>query len=171
MRIGIVKEKYEKKTRWLFYILIPLFLLATYPTLIALNIGNLTAGIIFVIITIVSFILLDKIVDDIDILGEIEIQNDSFILFQNGQEILIPFKKVKMFLLNPKLGLSRVAETYNVYNCEIMTDENNYHLNITRGEIRNGKIVLRNLVNPKAFDLIKFLKKQKINHRIEGRKY
>lgn len=167
MHIGIVREKYNKKTRWLFYFLIPIFLLATYPALKALNIEDLTAGIIFGIIAIVCFVLLDKKIDDIVILGKLEIKNDSFILIQDNQEVLIPFKNIRMFLLNPKIGLSRVAETYKVYDCQIRTEENNYRLKLTRGEIRNGKIVARNLLNPKAFDLIKFLKKKKINHRIE----
>lgn len=170
MRIGIVKEKYNKKTRWLFYILIPLFLLVTYPLLIEFGFEKLIAAITFGFITIVSFILLDKKVEDIEIVGELEINSDSFLVIQNDQEILIPFKNIRLFLLNPTIGLSRVAETYKVYDCQIKTIEKNYHLKLTRCEIKNGKVVSRNLVNPKAFDLIKFLKKQNINLRIEIRK-
>jgi len=77
--------------------------------------------------------------------------------------------EIKMILLTPMLGVSKVADTYKVYNCQIKTNDNLYSYQITREEILNGKLIAKNLMNPKAFDLIKFIEKQKINYRFGNR--
>jgi hypothetical protein len=171
MRIGIVKEKYNKKIRWFYYVIIPLLLLVSYPILMTLNLEIGLVWILFALLCIISFVLIHKIVDDIIIIGEMEIDSDKFKLKLNNQETPIPFDSIKMVLLKPKLGFSRVAHTFKVYECQIKTHEDYYRFDVTREEVENGDIVAKNILNPKAFDLIKFLKRKNINYRIEQRVY
>lgn len=166
MRVGIVKEKYNKKIRWFYYMTIPLILLVSYPILLRLNLEIGIVWFLFALLCIISFVLIDKVVDDIVLIGEMEIDPDKFKLKLNNQEIPIPFDSIKIVLLKPKLGVSRVARTFKVYECQIKTYEDYYCIHVTRGEVENGIIVEKNILNPKAFDLIKFLEKKNINHQI-----
>ena len=171
MQIGIVKEKYSKPFRLIFYIGFFLFLIATYPLLMQLNIGLGLTLIVFSLIGITGFIFIDKVVEDIILLGNIEIRDDSFVIDLEDDRNIILFKEIKMILLKPKLGGSTNGSTSKVYVCQIKTIDELYSYHITREEIRNGKLIARNLMRPKAFDFIQFLEKQKINHRIGKRSY
>ncbi len=169
MRVGIVKEKYSKSFRWIFYIGVPLLLLSTYPLFVLVNMSLGFTWFVFALICITGFIVIHKVVDDIIILGEVEIREDSFVFDIKENVITIPFNEIRMILLKPILGMSRVADTYKAYNCQIKTNDNLYTYQITREEIRNGKLIAKNLLNPRAFDFITFLEKQKINHRFGKR--
>lgn len=169
MRIGIVKEKYRKKFRWLFYIAVPLLLLSTYPLLLLADVELGIIWFLLAVICVAGFVFIHKVADDIIVLGEVEICDDSFVFDLKGDINKIPFKEIKMILLKPILGVSKVADTYKVYDCQIKTSDNLYSYQITREEIVDGKLIAKNLMNPKAFDFIKFLEEQKINHRIGKR--
>lgn len=125
--------------------------------------------VVFAIICVAGFIFIHKIADDIIVLGEVEILDDSFVFDLKDNITTIPFREIKMILLKPMLGVSRVPDTYKVYDCQIKTDDKLYSYQITREEIVNGKLIAKNLMNPKAFDFVKFLEKQKINHRFGKR--
>lgn len=167
MYIAVVKQKYSKKNRRWFYIFYYAILLVTFPLLIALDIPKSMAGILFAIMVITSLILIQKFAEDVEIIGTVEIKTDSFEVIQNGEKILIPFSEIQMFLLNPLLGTSRVAETYKAYDCQIRTSQKNYRFTLTREELRNGKVRPKNLMRPNAFDLITFLKQKNIQYRID----
>jgi hypothetical protein len=62
--------------------------------------------------------------------------------------------------------VSRVEFTFKVYDCHIKA-EKEYHFDVTREAIENGKIISRNLINPKAFDLIRFLEQKQIDEKME----
>ncbi|MCH2234772.1 MAG: hypothetical protein MK078_11035 [Crocinitomicaceae bacterium] len=171
MRVGIVKEKYSKSFRWIFYIGVPLLLLSTYLLLMLVNIDLGFTWLVLAIICIAGFVFIDKVVDDIIILGEVAIREDSFVFDLKENVITIPFNEIRMILLKPMLGVSRVADTFKVYNCQIKTNDNLYIYQITREEIKSGKLIAKNLMNPRAFDFIRFLEKQKINHRFGKRIY
>ena len=74
-----------------------------------------------------------------------------------------------MILLQPMLGLSKIPDTYKAYKCQIKTNDNLYSYQITREELKDGKLVAKNITNPKAFDLIKFLDKRQIQYRFGKR--
>lgn len=171
MQIAIVKAKYDKKIRWIYYIVIPILLLALFPFLMLLNPEIITTSILFGIICVLSFVFIDKVVDGIIIQGEIQINATDLIINFENQKSTIPYDQIRMIILKPKLGLSRVAHTFKVYDCQIKTEEHYYHFDVTRESVENGKIKARNLMNPKAFDLIRFLEEKKINHRFEKRIY
>ena len=171
MKLAIVKAKYDKKIRWIYYIVIPILLIILFPFLLQLNPEIITTSILFGIICILSFVFIDKVVDSIMIQGEIKINaNDLIINFEN-QKSTIPYNKIKIIILKPRLGMSRVSRTFKVYDCQIKSEEHYYHFEVTRESVENGKIKARNLMNPKAFDLIRFLEEKKLNHRIEKRIY
>ncbi len=167
MYVAIVKQKYGKKKRWWFYILYYTVLLTTFPLLITLNVDKSIAGILFAALVLASLLLIDKLIEDVEVIGKVEIKTDSFVIIQNGKKTPVPFNAIQMFLLTPLIGVSRVAETYKAYDCQIRTNEKNHRLALTRAEVRNGKIITKNLIRPNAFDLIKLLKRQNINYRIE----
>ena len=169
MRVGIVKEKYSKTNRWILYIVVTLLLLSTYPLLMLFNMGLGITWLVFAIICIAGFVFIHKVADDIIILGEVEVCDDSFVFDLKGNIITIPFNEIKMILLKPMLGLSKLADTFKVYDCQIKTNDNLYSYQITREEVIDGKLIAKNLLNPKAFDFIKFLEKQKINYRFGKR--
>lgn len=171
MQIGIVKERYNKKTRWFYYIVMPLILIAIYPLLLILNFGLTITWILFSIVTIISLIIIDKVIDSIIIIGKIEIGDKQFKITLDKEVLTISFDKIKCIILNPKLGLSKLPHTFKVYQCQIKTIESDYKFDITREELRNGKIISKNILASRAFDLIKFLEKKKILYKIEKRVY
>jgi hypothetical protein len=169
MRIGIVEEKYNKSIRWIFYIGIPLLLLISYPLIDLLNLGLDFTWLVFAILCIVGFVAIHKIVDDVIFKGDVEIHEDSFSFLVDEEYTTIPFKDIKMMLLQPMLGLSKIPDTFKAYKCQIKTHDNLYTYQITREELKNGKLVAKNILNPKVFDLIKFLDKQQIHYRFGKR--
>ncbi len=171
MQIAIVKAKYDKKIRWIYYIIIPILLLASFPFLMILNLKIGITFSLFAVIGILSFVFIDKVVDGIIIQGEIQMNDKELIINFENQKSTIPYNQIKMIILKPKLGLSRVAHTFKVYNCQLKTGDHYYHFDVTREAVENGKIKARNLINPNAFDLIRFLEQKKVNHRIENRIY
>ncbi|MFT6921483.1 MAG: hypothetical protein ACJA1C_000480 [Crocinitomicaceae bacterium] len=169
MQIGIVEGKHSKSVRWIFYIGIPLLLLISYPVLDILNLDIGYTWIVFSILCISGFAVIHKVADDVIFKGEMEINEDSFSFHLNEETTSIPFKDIKMVLLYPMLGLSKIPDTFKSYKCQIKTHDNVYTYQITREELKDGKLIAKNILNPKAFDLIKFLDKQKINYRFGKR--
>lgn len=170
MRIAIVEAKYDKRIRWIYYIIIPLLLVVLFPLLTMLIPGFILSAVLFGVICILSFVIIDKVIDDIIIKGEIEINETELIIHFENQETTIPYNHIKGIILKPKLGMSKVEHTFKVYDCQIKADKY-YHFDVTREAVENGKIKSKNLINPQAFDLICFLEQKKINYRIEKRTY
>lgn len=166
MTVGIVEQKFSRRTRRIFYVLHMLILIIAYPLLKAVGIETPIAEILLSFMIFGSLFFIHRIVEGVKIIGKIQVKDDSFILDQNNKQVSVPFKEIQMFLLIPVLGSSRISENYKVYACQIRTNENNHRLNLTREEVRNGKIINKNITRPSAFDLIHFLKKKHIQHRI-----
>jgi hypothetical protein len=168
MKIGIVEVKYNKKNRWIYYIVIPILLPALFPLFFMFIPEIITTFVLYGIACILSLVFIDKVIDGIIFKGEIQINENELIICFNEQETTIPFNQIKLIILKPILGMSRVEYTFKVYDCQIKA-EKEYHFNVTRAAFENGKIISRNLINPKAFDLIRFLEQKQMNYRIEKR--
>jgi len=165
MEIGIVKGKYSKPIRWVFYICIPVLLIITYPILEPLDLGISTTWLIFGILCISGFIIIHNIADKVDHIGTVELLNDSFNFKVDNTLKSIPFVEIQSIILQPMLGVSRLPQTFKVYKCNIQTTTGKYTYQITREEVKNGKLKPKNLLNPKAFDFIKFLDSHSINYK------
>ena len=168
MKIGIVEAKYDRKIRWIYYIVIPILLPALFPLFFMFIPEIITTFFLCGIACILSLVFIDKVIDGIIFKGEIQINENELTICFNEQETTIPFNQIKLIVLKPKLGMSRVEYTFKVYDCQIKA-EKEYHFDVTREAFENGKIISRNLINPKAFDLIRFLEQKQINYRIEKR--
>ena len=165
MRIGIVKEKYSRLSRQASYIGVTIFLLLTYPLLLQVNLSIGITWLLFSLICIASLIFVNKVIDDIIILGEVEIGHDSFSFSLKQETTIVHYKDIEMILLKPMFGGVRAPDIFKVYQCQIKTHDNVHSYQITREEIKNKKLIAKNIVNPKAFDFIDFLENKKINYR------
>lgn len=169
--LGIVKERHNKYFRWILYIVVIVMLLSIYPLLKMLHLDLWIICLLFALICLSGFLFLEKVVDGFVKEGEIKVLNDSFNFEINGETLNLPFKDIKIILFHPMLGLSKGDNSFKVYECKIKTTSNLYTYKITREEIRKGKLIKKNLINSKAFDLFKFLDAKKINYRFGKRVY
>lgn len=171
MEIGIVNEKNSKYKRWFFYTTTPIFLVVLFALLQSYIEMNFLLISLIILIGISAFILIEKYVDGFNILGIIEINDNSLEIFINSKSEKIDFQDITFMELNPKLGLSKSKETFTIYEVKIRTKDENYTYLLTREELRNRKLIRKNLFNPNAFDLIKFLEKKRIKFEFGKRIY
>ncbi len=124
----------------------------------------------FLLLTITLFIFIDKVVDSFLIVGQVIIEDQEFVFNQNNNSVTIPFKEIRVIILTPILGISKIASTFKTYNLALTTVNNTVvQYQITREEIVNGKLLSKNIVNPNRFDLVKFLESKKIRFEFGDR--
>lgn len=172
MRIGIVTERYTRKTRVKLYVLIPLGLIALYLLLSYMAEVFSIAIYLFIPVLIVGFIFLRRIAFSFNLIGLVNISDDCFQFSMNNIEFSVMFKNIDVVMLYPMLGVSQLPETFRTYLCKIKTKDGEiYKFQLTREEVNKGKLISRNMKNPNAFDLIKFMDKHRINYHFGSRIY
>lgn len=170
VQIGIIKPRFKKYVRVITQILTVLS-----PIVLAVFIlnGSRDRTILLGVITITIWILSERWFESYKVIGWLfpEEHRLKFVL-EGEQEKLIEHKNITRIELIPSLGLSRFKETFKSYRTIIITaDGNKFETEITRGEIKNNKLLLPNIIMRKRFDFITYLEKNKIRHTISRKRH
>lgn len=167
MEIAIIEPKIKSKF-WRMFITILLFIVSTLSQ--AIYLGPILEIKIFVLVSllciILFFLITAKIINAYRLIGTIELNNDHWILNNQDLKKEIFIHDIKKIHFKLSLGINKSWHGNTSYIAHILLKNNeSYVLEISREEIKNGKLVSTNVFNQNSrFDLFTYLKKKRIKY-------
>jgi len=167
MDIAIIEPKIKSKF-WRMFITILLLIISTLFQ--AIYLGPILDIRMFMLIVVLSFVLLSiiisKMINAYKVIGTIELNNDHWIISKEDLRKEILIQDIKKIYFKANLGTSKSWDGNTSYIANIIFKNNeSYTLEISREEIKNGKLLSTNIFNMNSrFDLFKYLKKKRIKY-------